>query len=196
MGQYVVYVHQNKLNKKRYIGITNNTSKRWCARGKRYDGCPRFAAAIRKYGWDCFTHEIIESGLTLEEANDRERFYIAKFKTTDKKYGYNIAEGGSNAPTMLGRHHSMETRQKMREKALGRVISEDQRRKHSEVMTGKMVGKKNHKSTVVRCVNTGEVFETQSSAALVKGVSQSKISLCCQGKRNHTHGLKWEYVEG
>jgi hypothetical protein len=28
-----------------------------------------FVAAINKYTWDAFTHEILEEGLTLEEAN-------------------------------------------------------------------------------------------------------------------------------
>lgn len=195
MGDYVVYVHQNKTNGKRYIGITNNTVKRWYGKGKHYDGCPRFFNAIQKYGWDNFQHEVIERGLTLEEANDRERFYIAKYRTTDKRYGYNITDGGSNAPTMQGKHHSEETKAKMRKAALGRVIPEEQRKRQSEAMKGKLVGEKNHKSKAVRCVTTGEVFESQQIAARVKGVLQSKICLCCQGKRSHTHGLKWEYVE-
>lgn len=194
-GKYVVYVHRNKANGKRYIGITNNTSKRWYGNGKHYDGCPRFFNAIKKYGWDSFTHEIIESGLTLEEASQRERYYIAKYRTTEKTNGYNVTEGGQNAPTMLGKHHSEETKQKMRQAALGRRVSEEQKRKHSEYMKGKLVGAKNHKSKAVRCVTTGEVFESQRIAAQKKGVQQAKICLCCQGKRSHTHGLKWEYVE-
>ena len=195
MGNYVVYVHQNKTNGKRYIGITNNTSKRWYGKGKHYEGCPYFFNAIQKYGWDNFTHEIIERGLSIEEANEREQFYIAKYRSTEKEHGYNITTGGNCAPTMLGKHHSEETKRKMREAALGRVIPEEQRRKHSEAMKGKLVGKKNHMSKAVRCVTTGEVFESQQIAAREKGVQQAKICLCCQGKRNLTHGLKWEYVE-
>lgn len=195
MGDYVVYQHVNKTNGKRYIGITKSIAKRWCNNGIKYQSCPRFAAALNKYGWDNFSHEIIEQGLTFDEANDRERFYIAKYKTCDKENGYNIQEGGQNQPTMLGKHHTEKTKQKMREKALGRVISEEQKRQHSATMTGKMVGELNHKSRAVRCITTGETFETQRSAAKAKGVQQAKISLCCQGKRNHTHGLKWEYFD-
>lgn len=195
MGDYVVYIHQNKINGKRYVGITNNTSRRWCKKGERYENCPRFAAAIRKYGWDNFYHVVIVRGLTLEEANVLERFYIREYRTNDKAFGYNMTCGGQNAPTMTGRHHSEETKKKMREAALGRVISDDQRRRHSEVMTGKMVGPLNHKSRPVCCIDTGEVFETQRAAAKATGAQQAKISLCCQGKRNRTHGMRWEYAD-
>lgn len=195
MGNYVVYVHQNKINGKRYIGITNNTSKRWYGKGKKYENCPLFATALRKYGWDNFYHEVIVEGLTLDEASVLEQYFIAMYKTQEKEFGYNMTRGGQNAPTMTGKHHSLETKQRMREKALGRVISEKQRDNHSKIMTGKMVGSKNPKSTAVRCINTGEVFETQRDAAKAKGVLQSKISLCCTGKSSHTHGLMWEYVK-
>ena len=194
MTDYIVYVHQNKNNGKRYVGITNNAAKRWSNGGKNYRGCPRFFSAIKKHGWSAFTHEILEEGLTLEEANRLEVEYIAKYKTQDKRFGYNLSPGGGQPMSMLGRHHTEETKQKIRAAALGRVISEEQRKKHSEAMKGKMVGSKNPSSVTVRCITTGEVFESQHIAAKAKGVLQSKISLCCQGKRNHTHGLKWEYV--
>lgn len=194
MGDYVVYVHQNKINGKRYIGITNNTSKRWYGQGKKYEECPHFAAAIKKYGWDNFTHELLKIGLTLDEANKLEQFYIAKYKTCDKCFGYNIMPGGHVVPSMKGKHHSEETKKKISEAHLGKKISEEQKRHHSKLMKGKMVGSRNPKSTAVRCINTGEVFETQRSAAKAKGVRQEKISLCCRGLRSHTHGLKWEYI--
>ena len=194
MEKYCVYVHHNNINGKRYVGITNNPKKRWYGEGKAYKGCVRFAAAIKKYGWRNFSNYILVAGLTMKEANALERFYIERYKTKEKAYGYNIQDGGSNGATMTGKHHSEETKRKMRESALGRVIPEAQRMRHSEIMTGKMVGALNHKSRAVRCINTGEVFETQRAAAAAKGISQSKISLCCQGKRNHTHGYKWEYL--
>lgn len=192
---YCVYVHANNINGKRYVGITKNLKRRWYGNGKEYAECQHFATAIKKYGWHNFTHYLLESDLSLDEANALEQHYIARYKTQDRKHGYNIQPGGHFVPSMLGKHHSDETKQKMREKALGRVISQEQRQKHSEAMKGKMVGAKNHKSTAVICLNTGEVFETQRSAAEAKHVLQAKISLCCQGKSNHTHGLRWAYAD-
>lgn len=195
MSDYVVYVHQNKTNGKRYVGITNNAAKRWSNGGKNYRGCPRFFSAIKKHGWSAFTHEVLEEGLTLEEANRLEVEYIAKYKTQDKRFGYNLSPGGGQPMSMLGRHHTEETKQKISKASLGRKVSEEQKRKQSAKMKGRHTGKENHNSTPVRCVTTGEVFESQRIAARKTGVLQSKISECCQGQRNHTHGLKWEYAE-
>lgn len=194
MGEYVVYVHRNKVNGKQYFGITSEPRKRWSGNGKRYEKCPRFFNAIKKYGWDGFTHEILESGLTVEDANERERYYIAKYQTTEKEHGYNIAEGGDCVPTMRGKHHTEEARRKIGDFQRGRKHSEKQNRQHSEFMKNRYTGSKNHNSKAVRCINTGEVFESQRIAAKVKGIHQSKICLCCQGKRRHTNGLMWEYV--
>ena len=194
-GKYVLYEHRNKANGKRYIGITNNITKRWHGKGKHYDKCTCFWSAIQKYGWDNFEHNIIIGGLTLEEANKLEVLFIAMLRTREKNFGYNLAEGGANAPTMLGKHHSKETRQKMRESALGRVISEEQRQAHSKWMSENFIGARNPKSRAVRCLNTGEVFESQNIAAKTKGVLQSKIWKCCNGESTHTHGLRWEYAD-
>lgn len=194
-GKYILYEHRNKINGKRYIGITNNKMQRWYGRGKHYAGCPYFYAAIQKYGWDNFEHNILIYDLTREEASRLEKHYIATFRTREKAFGYNLAEGGVNAPTMLGKHHSEETRQRMSEAALGRVISEEQRRKHSKWMSENMVGKRNSKSRAVRCLNTGEVFESQHIAAQTMDVLQSKIWKCCNGEASHTHGLRWEYAD-
>jgi len=194
-GKYVLYEHRNKVNGKRYIGITNNTVKRWYGNGKHYDGSPYFWSAILKYGWNNFKHTIIFDDLSREEASELEKLFISMFRTREKPFGYNLTEGGISAPTMLGKHHSKETRRKMREAALGRAIPEEQRKAHSKWMSENYVGKGNPRSRAVRCINTGEVFETQRSAAMEKGVLQSKIWMCCNGKASHTHGLRWEYAD-
>jgi len=194
-GKYILYEHRNKANGKRYIGITNNKTKRWYGKGKHYDRCPHFWAAIQKYGWDNFEHNVILSELTREEANGLERLFIEMFRTREKAFGYNVAEGGGVSLSMLGKHHSEETRRKMSEAQRGRKMPEEQKRRHSEHMKGLMVGSKNPRSRAVRCINTGEIFESQRIAAQAKGVLQPKIWKCCNGEAAHTHGLRWEYVE-
>ena len=65
---FCVYKHTSP-NGKSYIGITsmNPPEKRW-KNGKGYSHNKYFTNAINKYGWDNFTHEIIENNLTEEEA--------------------------------------------------------------------------------------------------------------------------------
>lgn len=47
MAQYCVYCHKNKLNDKRYIGMTGiSPTKRWGHNGANYRLCPRFYKAI------------------------------------------------------------------------------------------------------------------------------------------------------
>ena len=92
-GDYVVYKHTSP-NGKSYIGITNNVKKRWEQKGEKYKGCTKFYNAIKKYGWDNFTHEILEENISKGYAFNREKYYIEKFDTI--KNGYNISKGGKD----------------------------------------------------------------------------------------------------
>lgn len=92
---YTIYKHTNRFDGKCYIGQTKeeDLTRRWSG-GSGYKGCRYFYNAILKYGWKSFAHEILETGLTAEEANDREQFYIALYRSDDPQYGYNIRKGG------------------------------------------------------------------------------------------------------
>lgn len=98
---WTVYCHTNKVNGKMYIGITSkeNPKRRWLG-GGGYKRCPYFDAAIKKYGWDGFAHEVLETGLTEKEASEAERLYIDFYDTNKKNKGYNIQPGGISAGGM------------------------------------------------------------------------------------------------
>ena len=90
---YVVYKHTNRTNGKVYIGITcQATEKRW-QKGAGYAGT-YFGNAIKKYGWDAFTHEVIETGLEEKQACERERALISEYRSNEREYGYNLSGGG------------------------------------------------------------------------------------------------------
>lgn len=92
---YYLYCHKNIYNGKMYFGITRNNPERRWNKGKGYYNNKYFTRAIKKYGWDeGFTHEIIFDGLTQKAASEREKYYIKKYKTNNRNYGYNIAVGG------------------------------------------------------------------------------------------------------
>lgn len=91
---YSVYVHVNKINEKKYFGITKGYIKnRWGA-GSGYTSCTKFYVAIKKYGWDNFYHIVIMKNLSEKEALYFEKSYIKIFNTTDRNYGYNTDAGG------------------------------------------------------------------------------------------------------
>lgn len=87
---YVVYCHTSPSGKK-YIGMSKNVKRRWEAHGKHYKMCTKFYNAIKKYGWENITHEILEENLTKREAEKLEEFYIKKFDTVNN--GYNMLKG-------------------------------------------------------------------------------------------------------
>ena len=92
--KYIIYMHTSPSNKK-YIGITKQEPiLRWGKNGERYKRCTSFWRAINKYGWENITHEIIDTAETLEEANQKEQFYISKYETHDSRHGYNCTNGG------------------------------------------------------------------------------------------------------
>ena len=91
---YYVYVHINKVNGKRYYGITSQLPQERWKRGSQYKQQPKFYNAIQKYGWDNFEHVVLYSGLPKKDASDKEMELIAEFRTVENDYGYNVSIGG------------------------------------------------------------------------------------------------------
>ena len=91
---YKVYKYTSPSNKI-YIGITcNSLTMRAGNNGERYDKCPIFNKAIKKYGWENFTCEILAQELTEEEAKRLEKYYIKLYDSRNPNKGYNISAGG------------------------------------------------------------------------------------------------------
>lgn len=103
---YTVYKHTTPSGKI-YIGITGlPVEERW-KRGRGYRQNEHFWNAIQKYGWDNISHEILETGLTRQEASEAEKRYIAFFDSTNREKGYNFTYGGET-----GIRHSEASRKK------------------------------------------------------------------------------------
>ena len=99
--KYCVYIHTNKLNNKKYVGITCRPPEvRW-NHGRGYQTNLHFWHAIEKVGWDNFSHDIIAEGLTKQEAHQLEMELIQFHNTTDSACGYNHSCGGEGGAKYL-----------------------------------------------------------------------------------------------
>ena len=119
-----VYKITNKINNKIYIGLTIQGSRtRYLHHLYEARSGSSFPIhrAIRKYGEDNFEIEVIQVLDSPEELKELEKYYIKEYKTNNRKFGYNMTEGGDGT---FGRLYSEETKEKIRQKALGRKMSE------------------------------------------------------------------------
>lgn len=161
MGErnYTVYMHICP-NGKRYIGITRLKPKERWRNGKSYKGCVLFNKAIQKYGWENMEHKILYENLTKEEAENKEIELIAYYKSNQKEYGYNIANGGNCAGSVSDETRkkiSIRTKEAMSNPEIrkklsiaqhnrisplkGRKLSEEHKRKLKEAIRKSMLGR-------------------------------------------------------
>ena len=160
---YKVYMHVFP-NDKVYIGITKTSVKKRWLNGKGYKTSRKLNFAINKYGWENIQHKILYENLTKEEAEQKEIELIKKYNSTNDKFGYNIENGGNHQGKM----------------------SEDTKKKISEVMKGKLSGINNgmygkHHSLETR----KKMSENNSKYMLGKHLSdeiKKKISIANKGK--------------
>lgn len=91
---FIVYAHVNKINNKKYIGITSKKPEaRWGKDGANYRN-QHFNRAIEKYGWDNFDHLILYENLSEEEAKKLEIQLIEEYQVNNPDFGYNNSIGG------------------------------------------------------------------------------------------------------
>lgn len=107
----IIYRIMNLINNKVYIGQTINTFNIRYGKNKKegvaaervlevYEKSEQknrhLYNSLKKYGTDNFKVEILKRGLTVDELNYWEEFYIALYNSTDNRYGYNYKKGGEN----------------------------------------------------------------------------------------------------
>lgn len=128
MPTWTVYCHTHVESGRRYVGVTKKTMlQRWnqhvYTASLEKTGWSHFANAIRKYGKEAFSHEILETHSSLDLANEAEIRFIALFETRNPEKGFNFKRGGDHAPHPIKNPWD---RPGYREKQEARVIKTDQ----------------------------------------------------------------------
>lgn len=222
--KYTVYIHFNRINSKRYIGITKQKpQERWGRNGHRYKKSnPFFYNAIEKYGWDNFDHIIYKTNLTKEDACDIEIKLIKKYKTQNKQFGYNLESGGS-APSLTeetkrkisealmgnkngyGIKCSEEKKKKISDAQKGRKLTEEHKRKLSLAKKGKHHASpsdetkqkisNSHKKCPVYCEETQTIYESIQKCAKELNIPATVVCRCCKGKCKSTYNYHLRYYK-
>lgn len=151
MDNCIVYVHIAP-NGKLYIGISHNTLEARSGHGANYYS-QHFTRAIKKYGWDNFSHITLMDHLTWEQAVECEKYLIKKYKSNNPDFGYNITAGGEGT---YGYHHSEQTRNKISESNKGKLVSKETRQKLSEY--NKQLNKEHPERLVQKSMRSKELW--------------------------------------
>lgn len=132
-----------------YIGITSKRPYiRWGLNGNNYISSRAFYNAILKYGWDNIKHEVLFLDLGENKAKELEMSLISHYKKLG--ISYNITDGGQGT---LGLTKTLQQKEVLRMAHLGKKLSQETRKKMSEVRKGKpgtMLGKKHSESTKIK----------------------------------------------
>lgn len=215
----VIYKITNTQNGKVYIGQTVQPFKnRVNEHKKKMRNGANFPLynAMRKYGIEAFTFEVIDTASSQEELDEKERLWIAQYNSQYPN-GYNLTSGGagtfdyhhteddkkrmSNLKKGLfdgednpfyGKHHSREQIDKWKRERKGRKLSDEWKKNIS----------KTRKRIRVINIDTGEVFESARHAARYygknpdSGTSGTIAKVCRKEPKYKTcMGYRFEYYD-
>lgn len=206
----VIYEFVNNINGKVYVGQAKDFKSR--LRCHKYHTKSNkknspFYAALRKYGWDNFSINIIEE-CDIEILNDREEYWIEQKKCLYPN-GYNLMKGGKQyemsddtkkkiSEIRKGIKFSPKHIENLKKSHLGNKLSEETKRKISEINKGRIHSEETRVKLRYSNPNRKEVgrfneegilvckYESIKEAARILECNVGHLSECCRGKRKLT----------
>lgn len=197
-GMTTLYMATNRINGKRYIGVTMGYLSQRIAKHVHLaitkNGKYSFCKAIRKYGKDAFVFETLGKYQHYGDAAAAEAELVAKLRPE-----YNEAPGGLGNP---GWKHSDASRAKMSEANkgrpgywtgkkllphIGKLVTERNMKPHRRERWRQIIGLGHLKSSrPVVCLDDGREFPSVAAAALAYGADPSMLSSVCRKGRHRT----------
>lgn len=192
----IIYKATHKKNGKRYIGQAATLEDRLKSYKTSIKDLKRqtyFENALRKYSIDRFEWEEIDSAESQEELDYFEIYWIKFYRTRDKRYGYNLAEGGK-----VNRGYKWTEKSKER-------LSQSMKKKYANGELDEALASATAKRQAL--YDSGEMIPYHLGKKFSEETKQ-KISIANKGKRNSpktefkkgiipwNKGIEWEVMQG
>lgn len=180
-------------SKKVYVGQTIDFNKRINQYKKlRCKNQTKLYRSFLKYGFDLHTIEIIEK-CSIDKLNLKERYWQEKYDclknglnckltTTEDKYGFlsddtkakisKSNKGRVSAKGMLGKNHSKETKERLKEMAIMQFKNEEYRINLSKRNTGQVLSE-----------NTKQKISKSNKNKIRSKEAKEKYSICQKGRK-------------
>jgi len=187
---YLVYLHTNTIKHKVYVGITKfSIEKRWkmhCSKAKtnvKNNIAQYFHSAIITHGEHSWTHLILEEDITsIEEAENREIYWINKYDSNNREKGYNLTAGGNASRGFLNlevRNKISVSIKKLMENPLVRKNQSDKMKKHWENNPNPFIGKKHSENSLKLMSNASKLWHMKNNNPFLgkKHTDESKAKI-------------------
>lgn len=213
-----IYVIQNNVNSKKYVGKSKNIYKRIMQHithlnTKSKDENIHLINAWHKYGRTSFSYYVIEyihedDSQKLEKMlAERELYWMQQLHTLDKNSGYNLRLDSEGKCIV-----SDETRKRLRmaqikrfsnpnERILQRIRTKEIRQKYKETFdkSYEKVAKTRRKYKIAKCDLNGNVLRVYEIIADILKENptyyKQAIKGCCQGTKRSYKGFRWHYCD-
>lgn len=197
----IIYLTTNNVNGIIYVGLYTGKNKNYLGSGKY------FKRAVKKYGKENFTKEILEDNINdYDYLCEREIYWIKYYDSTNPEIGYNLTSGGGGT---LGFEYSKESCKEMSEAQKGKKNHNFGKRgkdsplfggHHSEEACKKMSEKrqgkdnpffgKHHSPETLEKIGKARKGKTHSPEIIKKMSGENNPMYGKKGKNNPNYGRK------
>lgn len=175
-GAGVIYMLTNTITGERYVGRTVDFARRMreYARG---EGHGDIGKTIAKYGWENFSVEKLEQGISDADLPSREDYHVAKL---DPELNLMTSTAGGRM------RHAESTKELIRQRHLGKPLSQERRAKISASQTGE----RNHNFGKSPSLETRAKMRKAKLGKTHSPEHRANNSASKLGERNHNFGKK------